>query len=291
MRVPASFLATIDYIEENLLERPLSLHDVAGRAGFSPHYFSRLFRVLTGEPLGAYVRGRRLTLAADALAAGDPVELIELAFRCQYDSQEAFTRAFKRQFGITPGQCRRSPPPFRMSWRRRLDADTVTHLQEVIDMEAQVRQIGPIHIAGLRDVFDAATKHEIPELWHRFVPRIDEIDGVVDGTTFGVNLCEDLDGDRFAYVAGVELDAPGHSLADDLVALTIPSARYAIFRQLVGEGSLHEKIQRSLRWILGTWLPDSPYEMARTPDFERYPADFDPADPKSSLEIYIPLEP
>jgi AraC-like DNA-binding protein len=102
------FLRGVDYIEAHLLE-PVALADVAGAAGLSLHYFSRLFRVLSGEPFGAYLRGRRLTVAAERLAgggAGSP-KLVELAFDCGYDSQEAFTRAFKRSFGVTPGAYRK----------------------------------------------------------------------------------------------------------------------------------------------------------------------------------------
>jgi len=109
MDVRERFLRGIDFIEEHLLE-PLALADVAARAELSLHYFSRLFQVLTGETFGAYLRRRRLTVAVDRLsAAGSSPRLIELAFDCQYDSQEAFTRAFKRAFGMTPGAFRDRP--------------------------------------------------------------------------------------------------------------------------------------------------------------------------------------
>lgn len=50
MDVRERFLRGIEFIEEHLLE-PVALADVAARAGLSPHYFSRLFRVLTGETM------------------------------------------------------------------------------------------------------------------------------------------------------------------------------------------------------------------------------------------------
>ena len=57
MDVRTRFLAAIDHLEAHLLE-PVRLPDVAERAGFSPPYFSRLFRALTGETFGAYLRRR-----------------------------------------------------------------------------------------------------------------------------------------------------------------------------------------------------------------------------------------
>ena len=79
---------------------------------------------------------RRLTVAASRLIDRDRrVEIIDLAMICQYDSQEAFTRAFKRAFGVPPGQYRKQPPRTRAAWRNRIDAEALAHLQEVISME------------------------------------------------------------------------------------------------------------------------------------------------------------
>ncbi len=70
------FLEAIDFIEGRLLE-PVRLADAAEHARLSPAYFSRLFRVLTGEPFGSYLRRRRLTVAAARLIDADrPVELV-----------------------------------------------------------------------------------------------------------------------------------------------------------------------------------------------------------------------
>jgi len=75
MELRDRFLEAIDYIEGRLLE-PVHLSEVAERSGFSPPYFSRLFRVLTGEPFGNYLRRRRLTVAAARLLdTGRPVTL------------------------------------------------------------------------------------------------------------------------------------------------------------------------------------------------------------------------
>ena len=54
-----------------------------------------------------YVRARRLTEAARALAGGAP-DILSLALEADYGSHEAFTRAFRDHFGITPETVRRS---------------------------------------------------------------------------------------------------------------------------------------------------------------------------------------
>src|SRR5262245_39691809 len=186
MDVRARFLRAVDYIEEHLRE-PVALADAAARAELSPPHFSRLFRALTGETFGSYLRRRRLTLAAERLAApGRAPPLVELAFECGYDSQEAFTRAFKRVFSMTPGAYRESPSPARMSWRRRLDADALHFLTEVLAMEPEIREIDAFVVVGLRARFDEESKHGIPDLWGRFVPRMHEIPQQRAGVTYGV---------------------------------------------------------------------------------------------------------
>ena len=50
----------------------LTLDDVARHAGLSRFYLARAFEAATGYPVMRYVRARRLTAAARALAAGAP---------------------------------------------------------------------------------------------------------------------------------------------------------------------------------------------------------------------------
>ena len=65
---------------------------------------------MVGESLGSYIRRRRLDWAADELASGQR-RIIEVALDAGYDSQEAFTRAFERRYGRTPGEYRRVGRP------------------------------------------------------------------------------------------------------------------------------------------------------------------------------------
>src|SRR3954465_10327501 len=88
------------YIESHLAA-PLTLDDVAGVAGVSRFHLVRAFATATGFSVMRYVRARRLSKAAQALAAGAP-DILSLALDADYSSHEAFTRAFRDHFGITP---------------------------------------------------------------------------------------------------------------------------------------------------------------------------------------------
>src|SRR3954466_3114890 len=92
------------YIESHLAA-PLTLDDVAGVAGVSRFHMVRAFAAATGFSVMRYVRARRLSKAARALASGAP-DILSLALDADYSSHEAFTRAFRDHFGVTPESVR-----------------------------------------------------------------------------------------------------------------------------------------------------------------------------------------
>ena len=282
-------LRAIAYIEVHLLE-PLPLADVARAAGLSPAYLSRLFPALTSESFGAYVRKRRLTIAAQHLCRdGRSVRLLDLALDCQYDSQEAFTRAFKRAFGVPPGAYRDLPRPDRMRWREPLDVEALTHLTEVICMEPKILEKEAFVVVGLRRRFDDETKSGIPALWGELLARLADIPHGRPGT-YAVCLNPDPQQGVFDYVAGVEV-ARVDALPEGMVAETVPRQTYAVFTHRLRSRDVHADLQPTLRWIWGTWLPSSRYEYTGGPDLERYAEDFDPNTPGASIEILVPVRP
>src|SRR6476661_220364 len=88
------------FIESHLAEA-LSLDEIAAIGGVSRFHLVRAFAAATGLPVMRYVRARRLSEAARALANGAP-DILALALEADYGSHEAFTRAFRDHFGVTP---------------------------------------------------------------------------------------------------------------------------------------------------------------------------------------------
>lgn len=96
----------INWIEKNL-EQPLSIDNVAEKSGYSKWHLQRMFKKVTGQILGTYIRHRRLTHAALALRlTGKPI--LDIAMQYRFDSQQTFTRSFKKEFNITPATYRRN---------------------------------------------------------------------------------------------------------------------------------------------------------------------------------------
>jgi len=99
------------YIETHLTE-PITLHMLAEAAGYSPWHAAKVFKSLTGKSPFEYIRLVRLSRAAARLRDGD-ARVVDVAFDFVFGSHEGFTRAFSRQFGITPQHYSQSRLPVR----------------------------------------------------------------------------------------------------------------------------------------------------------------------------------
>jgi len=95
----------LKFIEKNLCEC-ISLDSVAESVGFSKYHFHRTFQSEVGIPLYDYIRKRRLASASTLLLNTD-ISILEIAIKHQFESQEAFTRAFKSIYNLPPGRYRK----------------------------------------------------------------------------------------------------------------------------------------------------------------------------------------
>lgn len=67
---------------EGHLDQPLSLDNVAAKAGYSKWHLQRMFKDVTGHAIGAYIRARRLSKSAVALRlTARPILDIALQYR------------------------------------------------------------------------------------------------------------------------------------------------------------------------------------------------------------------
>lgn len=101
-----------DYIERNITE-PITMKQLSREAGYSPWYLARTFKEVTGKGLFEYIRLRRLTQAA-LILRDENKKVIDVALDFVFDSQEGFTRAFSREFGIAPGRYKSKTPPIKL---------------------------------------------------------------------------------------------------------------------------------------------------------------------------------
>lgn len=92
------------WIECNL-EHPISIEDVARKSGYSRRNIQLLFSNIVRMPLGMYIRKRRLCRAA-ILVRLTAKSMLDIALSLHFDSQQTFSREFKKMFGCSPREYR-----------------------------------------------------------------------------------------------------------------------------------------------------------------------------------------
>ncbi|HKN04525.1 MAG TPA: MDR efflux pump AcrAB transcriptional activator RobA [Buttiauxella sp.] len=154
---------------EGHLDQPLSLDNVAAKAGYSKWHLQRMFKEVTGHAIGAYIRARRLSKSAVALRlTARPI--LDIALQYRFDSQQTFTRAFKKQFSQTPALYRRSPDwsSFGMRPPMRLDVFTLPQAQFVTLPETELVGVTQSYSCTLEQISDFRNEMRI-QFWTQFL--------------------------------------------------------------------------------------------------------------------------
>jgi AraC family transcriptional regulator len=264
------------YIESHL-SGDLSLEVIADAVGVSRFHLSRAFGTTVGNSLVAYVRGRRLSEAAQALAGGAP-DILAVALDSGYGSHEAFTRAFRQQFGVTPEQLRErsTTEGVALMGPMRIDDKTSTPIAPT-----RVVREDALLIFGLGQRY--RSNAGIPLQWDRFVPYLGTIRNQAGDETYGV-ICNPDDTGSYEYITGVRVSEFPSDPAE-FSRLRIPPQTYAVFE--------HKDHVSSVGSTWGAiWdhaITDAGYRASDGPAFERYGARFDGRTGLGGFEIWVPI--
>ncbi|MFL6700528.1 MAG: helix-turn-helix domain-containing protein [Vitreoscilla sp.] len=272
---------------EQQLDEPLTLERIAERAGLSPYHFSRLFTARMGRSVMAHVRGRRLVRAARRLCNEPNLKLVDLAFDCGFESQEAFTRAFKRLLGVSPGRFRSGFAVEPIEGQFPMNAPTVP-MNPVIQLTELVR-MPSIRVAGPARRFDEATKAGIPQLWSALIGALPLAGQTPSWATYGVVSSVDKAEGCFQYLAGVGVE-PDCVPPPGFTTMEIPAATYAVFRITLDGSALQPQVTQAMQRIWGELIPASGLKLADGPDFELYDGRFDPLKAGSVIDLHVPVQ-
>jgi AraC family transcriptional regulator len=260
------------------LDDTLDLARLADVACMSPYHFHRIYRALQGETVAATVRRFRLHRAAVELIAGSlPVRRI--ARRAGYGSQEAFTRAFKAAYRITPARYRASFIPLPSTPADEGAMETTTAY------EATIREMTPLRVAALRHSGDY---RQIGGTFERMAAMA-ACQGVLGTATryFGIYYDDPTATLKRSLRSEACLTVPSHwEPTDELRLLEVRGGRYSVVLHM----GPYAELERAYTWLYGEWLPGSAEEAADAPCVEEYlndPRLVLPADLRT--EIWLPL--
>jgi AraC family transcriptional regulator len=266
------------FIQEHLDEE-LPLERLARVAHFSPYHFHRIFRGLVGEAVSEYVRRLRLESAALALKSSGR-SVIRVALDAGYGTHEAFSRAFRQQFGVSPSQYRAGRRPL-------APKETVTMTTATADREVRFENAPPRRVAFLRHV---GPYSEVRQTFGRLMAWAGQ-HGLLGPQALPIAIPYD----------DPEVTAPEKLRCDCCVAVgegvapegevgvqTLEGGEYAVLTH-VGP---YRRLGESYRWLFGTWLPASGRELRNSPAFEIARNSPDSTPPEQlRTDIYLPLEP
>ena len=265
----------ITFIEESLNEQ-ISVREVAKNSGMSSWHFQRIFHSTTGCTVKDYIRGRRLSIAARELRESNK-GIIQIALDSQFESQESFTRAFKKMFKITPWKFRNETFDVGVTSRSSLNIETLNHLRKgIITMEPKIVNYDQLNLVGMgvqfKGVFSDKSNNEdvIPKLWEEFDKRATEINNRKGSFYYGVVDCfptEDNEEteENLIYFACVEVNS-FDDIPKGMRPIVIPRNKFAQFSHK-GSG---EKVKTTIQYVYGTWLPKSGYKRLDGAELEIY---------------------
>lgn len=278
-----TFSHSIDFIETNL-KAPITVTTIASQAAnYSLYHYGRLFRLLTGETPGSYLRKRRLTEAARDIISSDSA-IIDIALEYQFQSHAAFSRSFKSYFGIAPSELRQHRPFVHL-----FPPAILLPPQDTSQAIAppKILRSPALFLAGLAYHGDNS-EGQLARIWQELMGQIEKIPGQISPRqTYGLwrypnNFQVNRDFDYLAAVAVV----PGTSLSSTLAGVCLPAHCYASFEHY---GPLHN-IRQTYLHIYGEWLPQSGCRLAGNYDLEYYDERFTGVDREDSiLNILVPI--
>jgi AraC family transcriptional regulator len=273
-------LLLVQLFIQNHLDEELSLERLARIAHFSPFHFHRIFKALIGEGVKEYVKRLRLERAAVLLKTTDRT-VLQIALDAGYQAHEAFSRAFRDMFGITPSEFRAGNNPLHNPNQGEQMTPTATA------HPVRVENVPECRVAFLRHI---GPYTECGPTFQRLMawagPR-----GLIGPKSLVMGICHDdpevTPPDKIRYDCCIGV-GPTFAPEGEIGVQTVAGGDHAI---LTLKGP-YEKLGEAYRWLYGGWLPTSGREPSAAPAHEVYLNSPMNARPEDLLtEIYLPLQP
>jgi AraC family transcriptional regulator len=286
-------LRVLLYIQQNL-DQSLPLEKLAALACLAPHHFHHVFTGIIGEPLAGHIRRLRLERAAAQLKM-TRLPVIEIALDAGYDTHEAFSRAFRNNFNLSPTEFRRHHKedheiPARSGVHYHEDAKLKDFRATPTGnkpMNVRIKQLKPIRVGFMRHV---GPYNEVGQTWETLMMFLGK-EGLLGGDTQCIGICHDdpavTPGDKIRYDACMTVDETFQP-EGDIGVQVVAGGDYAVMTHF----GPYEKLNESYTRLLGQWLPRSARRLRATPCFEIYLNSPENTEPNDLLtDLYAPLEP
>ena len=261
----------------NHLDETLELKTLANEAALSDFHFHRIFKALKGEAIGGYITRLRLEATARLLRY-TALTIEEIAFNIGYETPASLSKAFKKQYGISPTEYRTNKDTYIMK-KEIINPDLALKAPKIVTLEP--KNLIYVALTGAYGSLDYGKAYE--QLWavikaqKLFTKGIESIcisyddPKITEGSLQRSDVC-------------LAIHKPA-SPQDEVSCKTLAGGKYAVFFYQGSYENLSQVYDTAVRWVI-----DHQYTLREEPFFEKYLNDARRT-PKEKLktEIYIPI--
>lgn len=262
----------VDYIEDNL-DKDINFEIVAKEVGMSAFYFQRIFTAIIGISPTAYIRNRRLTVAAQEISKNNE-NILDIALKYGFESHEAFSRAFKNFHGIVPKMAKTDGNEFKNFSKANLDIEV--NANNILSYRIESKDI--IKVSAFFRKFNIENKDEIPKYWEELKESgtLEKISNNYKKDLLGICIGTQSD---FEYKYGIGVEQTEDIETNiEMETIEIPKSTWVVFKC---EGQDEKNINELWSRIYKEFFITSSYKQSMDIDFELY-------DDKNT-EIWIPI--
>ena len=261
----------------NHLDETLDLKTLANEAALSDFHFHRIFKALKGEAIGGYITRLRLEATARLLRY-TALTIEEIAFNIGYETPASLSKAFKKQYGISPTEYRTNKDTYIMK-KEIINPDLALKVPKIVTLEP--KNLIYVALTGAYGSLDYGKAYE--QLWavikaqKLFTKGIESIcisyddPKITEGSLQRSDVC-------------LAIHKPA-TPQEEVSCKTLAGGKYAVFFYQGSYENLSQVYDTAVRWVI-----DHQYTLREEPFFEKYLNDARRT-PKEKLktEIYIPI--
>lgn len=261
----------------NHLDETLDLKTLTNEAALSDFHFHRIFKALKGEAIGGYITRLRLEATARLLRY-TALTIEEIAFNIGYETPASLSKAFKKQYGISPTEYRTNKDTYIMK-KEIINPDLALKAPKIVTLEP--KNLIYVALTGAYGSLDYGKAYE--QLWavikaqKLFTKGIESIcisyddPKITEGSLQRSDVC-------------LAIHKPA-TPQEEVSCKTLAGGKYAVFFYQGCYENLSQVYDTAVRWVI-----DHQYTLREEPFFEKYLNDARRT-PKEKLktEIYIPI--
>lgn len=261
----------------NHLDETLDLKTLANEAALSDFHFHRIFKALKGEAIGGYITRLRLEATARLLRY-TALTIEEIAFNIGYETPASLSKAFKKQYGISPTEYRTNKDTYIMK-KEIINPDLALKAPKIVTLEP--KNLIYVALTGAYGSLDYGKAYE--QLWAIIKAQKLFTKGIE-------SICISYDDPKITegFLQRSDVCLAIHKPAtpqEEVSCKTLAGGKYAVFFYQGSYENLSQVYDTAVRWVI-----DHQYTLREEPFFEKYLNDAHRT-PKEKLktEIYIPI--